>query len=38
MATALHAVFDHKEHISVTLQRVHDRVSDITTDALALKV
>jgi len=38
MAAALHAVFEHKEHISETLQRVYGRVTDITTDARAIKV
>ncbi len=36
MAAALHAVFEHKEQLSETFQRVHDHVSETTSTALTM--
>ena len=36
MAPALHAIFEHKEQLSDTIQRVHTHVSETTSNALTM--
>ena len=36
MAAALHAILEHKEHVTNTLQKVHGRILGITNEIIAV--